>query len=929
MPTRWEKQSASVVMLDCHPPAYAREWWDRSLAAVLQQDTFAHEVVVVDNRGGDATLNLSARDDRIVHLPGDYANRAAMFNAGLAATTADYVLLLVNDTAPVVLRRSTLRTLLMAAERAERVGMVYGDYELTEADGRGTPCHLLDHHPGRLRETIDYGKALLFPTEVLRSLGGLDETYIQADLYDLRLRVCEGQCLVHVANRHDGALYGVVASAEAHNVFDYLLTDRKTQDEHERALSEHLRRIGAYLSPERKLRSATYAADQERTFDDCIASVVIPVHRRPEFIGTAIESVLNQTRRDVEVIVVVNGGESDPTANEVRRYMDGPDGRTRGRPEVRLVVVDINNIGFCLNVGIGAARGKYYVQLDSDDRLKPNAVEKLIGVFESDPTVGMVIGAYEVWDLNPQDGTVTRNRSIPVVAHEEWTDQNGPNNLLRINGAGAPRAAHIKVIEELGGFGVNDSPHCRNYGEDYDLVLRVSEHYRIGRVWEPICEVVRHPGGTDHSIDQATIDRNNEAKDLMRLRALRRRQRITGHKPIGAGTIIGVDGGATKVRVHHVLPPNLRERRYYQLGSAYAERIYPNAEDFSPVEVLRQLEERAAGRIELTTAERRRSEAIVDAVVDCIADVTRRVRGRRMRIGIGMPGLKTADGRGIAVINSGPRMPDLADRLEAGLRRAGFDLAASIAHVGSDGDYCGVGEQYAAEGLFRDVQDAYYVGGGTGLAEALKLRGRLVSFDEAASWIAKAWQIPSSSGPTLEQLGSAAGMNKRYRDLCGLDPDRPTSATYPERLALLGDPIARNVLETTARTLAELMFERLDTVYGGRRQLPHRGDDYLRLQPEHDYRGLLLERIVLGQQIGRLYAADEYAPFFRAKFDAFLAEFIAELGDVRLRACALEGNALRGGLVVPSKLRAAPAIGAAIAATQESPDGAIRTHVPD
>ena len=147
-------------------------------------------------------------------------------------------------------------------------------------------------------------------------------------------------------------------------------------------------------------------------------------------------------------------------------------------------------------------------------------------MFDSDPTIGMVIGSYEVATLEEATGKLIPNKEIPVVTHDEWTADNGRNNLLRVNGAGAPRAAHIKVIREVGWFGVNDDPSCRNYGEDYDLVNRIAERYTIGRVWEPIYVVVRHAGGTDHSIDQATTDRNDSAKDYMRLAALRRRRRL-------------------------------------------------------------------------------------------------------------------------------------------------------------------------------------------------------------------------------------------------------------------------------------------------------------------------------------------------------------------------------------------------------------------
>jgi glycosyltransferase involved in cell wall biosynthesis len=210
------------------------------------------------------------------------------------------------------------------------------------------------------------------------------------------------------------------------------------------------------------------------------------------------------------------------------RHMPGGDKYRADAAPVRLKVVDVNNLGLCLNGGLSEARGKYYVQLDSDDRLKPDAIEKILKVYDSDPTIGMVVGSYEVSVLNEQTGEIKRDERVPVVTHDEWTDHNGRNNLLRIGGAGAPRSAHIKVIADAGWFGVNDDPYCRNYGEDYDLVLRISERYKIGRVWEPIYEVIRHSGGTDHSIDQSTIDRNDSAKDAMRQHALRRRRQLNG-----------------------------------------------------------------------------------------------------------------------------------------------------------------------------------------------------------------------------------------------------------------------------------------------------------------------------------------------------------------------------------------------------------------
>lgn len=527
MPDSFDGIQVSIVMVLADEVPSDGSAFEAGVRSALEQDHPSVEVWVV---GGPRIDWASSADGKRLHqLPGPFANVPAMYNAGIAAAGGDYVLLVLGDSSQIQLKRSAVRTLVMAAMRSDRpAGMVYADYERIDAAGSHCDVHLLDWHRGRTRQEADFGRAILYSIDALTAVGGLDEGLSVGWAYDLRLKVSERHKVAHIANRYAGSLYSVAEPNRAHNVFDYLLMDGKAQLELERVFTEHLRRSGAYLEPGAHIRAVQYSDREEQRFAKCRASVVIPVNDRPGFIGRAIESVQAQTVTDLEVIVVVNGGKTDATCQAVSRYLPGGDRYRVEAAQVRLMVVDVNNLGLCLNAGIEQARGKYYVQLDSDDRLKPQAVEKLLGAFESDPTIGMVIGAYEVWNLDEGTGQIARDQAIPAVTHDEWTPHNGRNNLLRVGGAGAPRAAHIKVIREVGWFGVNDDACCRNYGEDYDLVLRISEHYTIGRVWQPIYEVIRHAGGTDHSIDQATIDRNDEAKDRMRLNALRRRRRLNG-----------------------------------------------------------------------------------------------------------------------------------------------------------------------------------------------------------------------------------------------------------------------------------------------------------------------------------------------------------------------------------------------------------------
>ncbi len=379
-------------------------------------------------------------------------------------------------------------------------------------------------------------------------------------------------------------------------------------------------------------------------------------------------------------------------------------------------------------------------------------------------------------------------------------------------------------------------------------------------------------------------------------------------------TLIGVDGGATEAKAHHVRCGDVRRPRDFALGTAAASREYERRPGFEPVSVTEQLRQRDAGEIDVGDGEREQAALWIEAACEAVADVVRQVGAGHVLIGVGMPGLKTPDGRGINALNNGPRMPDYLDRFERRLSELEITLAAPVAALGSDADYCGLGELHAEEGLFRDVDHAYYVGCGTGIADAMKLGGRLVTFDESRAWIQKSWQMPSSLGPTFEKLVSAKSLNDVYaRLLGGLGPDRPR---FPEVDAAGGDPTARAWLDCAACVLAELIFERMQTVFAGRADAPHRGESYAALQTTHRYLGTRLDRVVIGQRVGQIYADPAYRSVFADRLDAHLAVMVERSGRAALVAHCLENGRLKAGLMQASRLRAAPALGAAIAAAE-------------
>jgi len=378
-------------------------------------------------------------------------------------------------------------------------------------------------------------------------------------------------------------------------------------------------------------------------------------------------------------------------------------------------------------------------------------------------------------------------------------------------------------------------------------------------------------------------------------------------------TLIGIDGGATEVKAHAVGCVDPTNMDALRLTEVQASRVYHEVAGFVPIPVAEQIAQRDAGTVTLTREERAQGESWVRATSDAVCEIVGDARGSVL-IGIGMPGLKTQDARGIEVINNGPRIPDYLQQLEHHLAANGIKLAAPVARLGSDADYCGIGERFGEGGLFRGVDNVYYVGCGTGIADAMLLYGRLVPFDDATDWIQKSWQMSSSLGPTFEKLISANAINQCYARLLGCEDTG--AVRFPEIEAVDGFPPAQAWMQMVALLMAELMFDRLMTVRGGKNCLPHRDAAHAALNADHAYRGTILERVVIGQRLGLILGDKELGATLHRQLSECLAAMINECGDSEVKASLLCGGNLVEGFIQPSRLRAAPALGAAIAAAR-------------
>ena len=447
-----------------------------------------------------------------ISRPGCAGFRTASFTsgrtlAGILERTGTPYLLMIRPEQEVLPGPFALERMVDAME-ATGAGMVFADFYEREKAGRDSRLRehpVNDYQPGSLREDFDFGPLMLFSVAAIRralkKYGPPPESGC-AGLYDLRLKVSTDRSLFHLpeflATQTAGGRPG-----SGEKQFDYQdPRNRSVQRAMERAATRHLQRMGAWLPPVfRKVPGFGTRFPGE-------ASVVIPVRNRVRTVAGAVMSALSQKTEFPFNVIVVDNHSTDGTTPLLARMARKDDRIVHlipSRPDL--------HIGGCWNEAIfSPSCGRYAVQLDSDDLYSGHdTLQKIVDRFRGGD-FGMVIGSYTL--VNERLEEIDPG----LIDHREWTDANGRNNALRINGLGAPRAFDTELVRRIRFPNVG-------YGEDYAVALRLSREYRIGRIYESLYLCRRWKGNTDASLDVEKTNRNDAYKDRLRtLEILARRQ---------------------------------------------------------------------------------------------------------------------------------------------------------------------------------------------------------------------------------------------------------------------------------------------------------------------------------------------------------------------------------------------------------------------
>ena len=407
---------------------------------------------------------------------------------------------------------------LVAAAEATGTGIVYADYaELCGETLREHPVN--DYQQGSIRDGFDFGPLVLISKaaarRALRKFGEIPSCR-WAGWYDLRLKLSTDRELFHLPERLSvitgngdsfsglGDRFEICPQGAGH--FAYVdPRNRAFQEEMEQAATAHLKRIGAWLAPAfRDVPRSNYPFPAE-------ASVVIPVRNRVRTVADAVKSALAQRTDFPFNVLVVDNHSTDGTTAILADLAGRHPALKHLIPERR----DLS-IGGCWNEAIfSEACGRYAVQLDSDDLYpEEDVLQRLVDALGRG-NCALVVGSYTIVDRNLQE--------IPpgLIDHREWTDANGRNNALRINGLGAPRAFDTAILRGIGFPNVG-------YGEDYAVALRLSREYRIGRIYDSLYLCRRWEGNTDAVLTFEQANRHDAYKDRLRTIEIRARRRMNG-----------------------------------------------------------------------------------------------------------------------------------------------------------------------------------------------------------------------------------------------------------------------------------------------------------------------------------------------------------------------------------------------------------------
>lgn len=212
-----------------------------------------------------------------------------------------------------------------------------------------------------------------------------------------------------------------------------------------------------------------------------LVSVIIPSYNCEHYIAQTIESVLNQTFKDIELIVV-DDGSTDSTREIVKSYGD----------PVRLITQQNARVCAARNRGISESKGKYICLMDHDDFWFPYKLEEQIKTLEKHGETGVVFAPFIRWHSDadgrfPEPATLTPPENVGGTDREYsgWIYHHLLLDCVMLTSSAMFRK---EVFEKCGAFDVS-----LPYSEDWDLWIRITREFQFIKLKRPNTLYRQHP----------------------------------------------------------------------------------------------------------------------------------------------------------------------------------------------------------------------------------------------------------------------------------------------------------------------------------------------------------------------------------------------------------------------------------------------------
>lgn len=213
-------------------------------------------------------------------------------------------------------------------------------------------------------------------------------------------------------------------------------------------------------------------------------SVIIPCYNQGQYIDDAVNSVLNQTYQNFEIIIVNDGSADELTNQKLKDY---------NKPKSKVIQTENKGVSAARNTAIHNSSGEYILPLDADDKLEKTYIEKALNIIEKNKNTKIVYSDLKLF------GDINKEQKLPEFNNNLFFTQ----NIIHVSGL-----FRIEDYQKTGGYDENIKEGLEDWEFWISMLKNGGEVYKIN---EPLLLYRQHKASR-----QLKLDNNSKRKEMVR-----------------------------------------------------------------------------------------------------------------------------------------------------------------------------------------------------------------------------------------------------------------------------------------------------------------------------------------------------------------------------------------------------------------------------